>query len=51
MMSGITLVGIIIIAGFVLGELADKLNLPKVTGYIIAGILLSPQTFCIGIVC
>ncbi len=43
MMSGITLVGIIIIAGFVLGELADKLNLPKVTGYIIAGILLSPQ--------
>jgi NhaP-type Na+/H+ or K+/H+ antiporter len=43
MMSGITLIGIIIIAGFVLGELADKFNLPKVTGYIIAGILLSPQ--------
>lgn len=42
-MSGITLIGIIIIAGFVLGELADKFNLPKVTGYIIAGILLSPQ--------
>lgn len=42
-MSGITLIGIIIIAGFVLGELADKLNLPKVTGYIIAGILLSPR--------
>jgi len=42
MMSGITLIGIIIIAGFVLGELADKLHLPKVTGYIIAGILLSP---------
>jgi len=41
-MSGITLIGIIIIGGFVLGELADKLNLPKVTGYIIAGILLSP---------
>jgi len=43
MISGITLIGIIIIAGFILGELADKLNLPKVTGYIIAGILLSPQ--------
>jgi len=42
-MSGITLIGIIIIAGFVLGALADKLNFPKVTGYIIAGILLSPR--------
>lgn len=42
-MSGITLIGIIIIAGFVFGELINKLNLPKVTGYIIAGILLSPQ--------
>ncbi len=42
-MSGITLIGLIIIAGFVFGELINKLNLPKVTGYIIAGILLSPQ--------
>jgi len=41
-MSGITLVGIIIISGFIFGELANKLNLPKVTGYIVAGILLSP---------
>lgn len=42
-MNGITLIGIIIIAGFVFGELVAKLKLPKVTGYIIAGILLSPQ--------
>jgi NhaP-type Na+/H+ or K+/H+ antiporter len=42
MMSGITLIGIILISGFIFGELINKLNLPKVSGYIIAGILLSP---------
>ncbi|WP_291857051.1 cation:proton antiporter [Marinilabilia sp.] len=41
-MSGITLIGIILISGFIFGELINKLNLPKVSGYIIAGILLSP---------
>lgn len=42
-MSGIILVGVIIVSGFLLGELANKLTLPKVTGYILAGILLSPD--------
>ena len=36
-------IGIILFSGFVLGELAQRLMLPRVTGYIIAGILLNPQ--------
>lgn len=35
--------GIILITGFVLGELARKVGLPRVTGYILAGILLNPD--------
>ena len=35
-------VGIIIISGFVMGELVQRFRLPKVTGYIIAGIMLNP---------
>jgi len=42
-MSGTILIGIIIIAGFIFGELVNKIRLPKVTGYIIAGIILSPD--------
>jgi Kef-type K+ transport system membrane component KefB len=42
-MNGILLVAIIILAGFIFGELANKGGLPKVTGYIVAGILLSPE--------
>jgi Kef-type K+ transport system membrane component KefB len=42
-MNGTILIGIIIIAGFIFGELANKIKLPKVTGYIVAGILLSPD--------
>lgn len=41
----VLIVGMVIMAGFVLGELAEKLGFPKVTGYIIAGILLNPSVF------
>jgi len=37
--------GIIIITGFVFGELANKVKLPKATGYLVAGILLNPDLF------
>lgn len=42
-MDATLVVGLILIAGLVFGELAEKLRLPKVTGYIIAGILLNPK--------
>lgn len=35
--------GIILLTGFVLGELVRKAGLPRVTGYIVAGILLNPD--------
>ena len=37
------MIGIIVISGFLVGELASLVRLPKVTGYIIAGILLNPH--------
>jgi len=42
-MNSMLIVGIIIIVGFIMGELASKVNMPKVTGYIVAGILLNPR--------
>lgn len=39
------LIGIIVFTGFVFGEIASKIKLPKVTGYILAGILLNPDLF------
>ncbi|HUZ16816.1 MAG TPA: cation:proton antiporter [Spirochaetia bacterium] len=42
-MSPTFLIGIIILTGFLLGELASTVRLPKVTGYIVAGILLNPS--------
>ncbi len=39
------IVGTIILTGFVFGSLAEKVGLPKVTGYIIAGIILNPRLF------
>ena len=42
-MNTILLVGIIIGAGFLFGELANKVKLPKVTGYILAGVVLNPK--------
>ena len=39
-MDSILIIGIIILTGFVFGELATRIRLPRITGYIIAGILL-----------
>lgn len=38
----ILIVGIIIFTGFIFGEICLKIGLPKVTGYILAGIALNP---------
>ena len=38
-------VGIILLVGFLLGEMAQKMRLPKITGYILAGIGLNPRQF------
>ncbi len=42
-MAPIFLIGMIIFTGFLLGELALRLGLPKVTGYIISGLILNPD--------
>ncbi len=44
-MQSTLMVGIIVFTGFVFGEIASKIKLPKVTGYILAGILLNPDLF------
>jgi Kef-type K+ transport system membrane component KefB len=44
-MDSILIVGIIIFCGFLFGELAKKAKLPKVTGYILAGVFLNPGLF------
>ncbi len=44
-MQSMLIVGIIVFTGFVLGELVAKIKLPRVTGYILAGILLNPGLF------
>ena len=36
-------VGIILFTGYIFGEIAEKLKLPKISGYILAGILLNPD--------
>ncbi len=42
-MDPVLAVGIIVIVGFIFGEIAIRLKLPKVTGYILAGIFLNPD--------
>ncbi len=42
-MNQILTIGIIIIAGFLGGLAAEKVKLPRITGYIIVGVLLSPS--------
>ncbi|MBU1049360.1 cation:proton antiporter [Candidatus Bipolaricaulota bacterium] len=42
-MNGILAVGLAIILGYVLGELVRKIGLPRVSGYIVAGLLLNPK--------
>jgi len=39
------IIGVIICVGFFFGGLATKLKLPKITGYIIAGVVLNPHLF------
>ncbi|MBN1420343.1 MAG: cation:proton antiporter [Planctomycetes bacterium] len=41
--SGILVLGVLIASGFVLGEIATRVKLPRVTGYILAGIALNPR--------
>ncbi|MBN1360024.1 MAG: cation:proton antiporter [Sedimentisphaerales bacterium] len=41
-MSPLLLIGITIFGGFVGGEVAKRVRLPKVTGYILAGVFLNP---------
>ncbi|MFV0593415.1 MAG: cation:proton antiporter [Draconibacterium sp.] len=42
-MNIILSVGLLIFTGYILGELAEKIRLPKISGYILAGILLNPD--------
>jgi len=44
-MNVILSIGILIFAGYILGEIARKLMLPGISGYIVAGILLNPDLF------
>ncbi len=42
-MNVILSIGILIFTGYIFGELAEKIELPKISGYILAGILLNPD--------
>ena len=42
-MNIILSVGVLIFSGFIFGEIAHKIKLPKISGYILAGILLNPD--------
>lgn len=44
-MPSILIVGIIISVGFLCGEVLKRFGLPKVTGYILGGVLLNPGIF------
>lgn len=44
-MNTLLVIGVLIASGFALGELVEKLGLPRVTGYILAGVLLNPGVF------
>jgi Kef-type K+ transport system membrane component KefB len=41
--TGLLATGLAIMLGYVLGELARKLGLPRVSGYIVAGLILNPR--------
>lgn len=41
--NGILATGLTIMMGYVLGELVRKIGLPRVSGYIVAGLLLNPK--------
>jgi len=42
-MNVILSIGILISIAYVAGELAEKIKLPKISGYILAGIFLNPE--------
>ncbi|MBN2588830.1 MAG: cation:proton antiporter [Sedimentisphaerales bacterium] len=42
-MTDMLILGLIVLLGFIGGEFAKKFGLPKVTGFIIAGIVLNPN--------
>ena len=42
-MNVILSIGLLVFTGYLLGELAEKIKLPKISGYILAGILLNPD--------
>ena len=42
-MTDMLILGLIVLLGFIGGELAKKFGLPKVTGFILAGIILNPN--------
>jgi Kef-type K+ transport system membrane component KefB len=42
-MDPILAIGIIVVIGFIFGELAQKIKLPRVIGFILAGIFLNPN--------
>ncbi len=42
-MNIILSIGVLVFTAFILGELAEKIKLPKISGYILAGILLNPD--------
>ncbi|MGC9529619.1 MAG: cation:proton antiporter [Candidatus Bipolaricaulaceae bacterium] len=44
-MDTLLAVGVLLGAGLVLGETAERLGFPRVTGYILAGVLLNPSLF------
>ncbi|MDD5645043.1 MAG: cation:proton antiporter [bacterium] len=44
-MDPILIVGLVLFGGFVFGEIVSKFSLPKVTGYLLAGVLLNPTVF------
>ena len=44
-MNTLLVIGVLLTVGIILGELAEKLGFPRVTGYILAGILLNPEIF------
>ena len=44
-MNTLLIFGMLLTAGIILGELGEKLGFPRVTGYILAGVLLNPGIF------
>ncbi len=44
-MNLVLTIGIIIIAGFLCGLLSERLRFPRITGYILVGVLLGPSLF------